>query len=78
MVFDRPKVQTALLAALETQGIDCAALARVIKEGLDAQKQLVSGGATITTPDHAARWRFLQGPDRDQRLGEHGELSSSP
>jgi hypothetical protein len=60
-VFERDRVQGAIVAAMEDMGVDVERLVMVLRDGLGAERVMVSkNGGRLSTPDHAVRHKFLQ------------------
>lgn len=60
-VLGKPRVQSALLKALEEEGVSTQFLARTIREGLAAEKSVFHEGRRVAQePDHANRHRFVR------------------
>ncbi|MDB4285620.1 hypothetical protein N9903_01805 [bacterium] len=61
-VFGRDRIQSALVAAMESIGVDVEKLAGVIRDGLGANRLVFykATGEPISIPDHAIRHKFLQ------------------
>jgi len=60
-ILNKPRVQTALVRALEEAGIGDAALARAMVRGLKAKKVIYHQGVPVAEdPDYYARHQYLR------------------
>jgi hypothetical protein len=56
----KPRIKNALVKAMKREGIDEKRFAKVMSEGLSANKPVIERGKIVEMADHNARHRFLE------------------